>query len=254
MSTLSRSDWGARPLDHRATAMRSPATRLIIHHSDGIDDPFTTALKEVQRLHMDVKGWSGPAYNVAAGVRPGEMAELRGWGIQTIATLGANAGSWTICAMGDFEDHDSPAPLLENIAQLGAEAIRRGRLVPGFSITGHRDHGATACPGRFLYPRLAALRERILEIHGTPLPLPVPFDQRPELRRGDRGAAVGVLQRALRELGAAVIVGPEVFGPATERAVRNWQRFFGLPETGVADRETWRVLYFVAEQRGRTVR
>ncbi len=254
MSILSRADWGARPLDHRATTMRRPATRLIIHHSDGSSDPFVAGLKGVERQHMDVKGWSGPAYNTAAGTRVGEMAELRGWNIQTIATLGANDGSWTICAIGDFEDHDSPPPLLENIAVLGAEAIRRGHLVRDFAISGHKDHGATACPGKHLYPHLSFLRERILELNGTPLPPPVPFDQRPELRRGDRGTQVGVLQRALRELGAATIVGPEVFGPATERAVRNWQRFFRLAETGVADRETWRSLYSVADLRGRTVR
>jgi hypothetical protein len=254
MGLLTRADWAARPLDQRATKMSAAATRLIIHHSDGADAPFVSGLKGVERQHMDVKGWSGPAYNVAAGVRVGEMAELRGWNIKTIATLGANEGSWTICAIGDFEDHDAPAPLLENIAALGAEAIQRGNLVRGFAITGHKDHGSTACPGRFLYPHLAFLRERILQLNGAPLPPSVPFEQRPVLRRGDRGTQVGVLQRALRELGAASIVGPEIFGPATERAVRNWQRFFGMPDTGLADRETWRTLYAIAEQRGRTVR
>jgi Putative peptidoglycan binding domain/N-acetylmuramoyl-L-alanine amidase len=254
MAVLSRADWGARPLDHRATKMRSAATRLIIHHSDGGSDPFVAGLKGVERQHMDVKGWSGPAYNTAAGVRAGEMAELRGWDVKTIATLGANDGSWTICAIGDFEDHDTPGPLLENIAVLGAEAIRRGHLAKGFAISGHKDHGATACPGKHLYPHLGVLRDRILELSGAPLPPPVSADERPELRRGDRGPQVGVLQRALRELSGATIVGPEIFGPATERAVRNWQRFFRLAESAMADRATWRSLYFVADQRGRTIR
>ena len=254
MAILTRADWGARPLDHRAVQMSRPATRLIIHHSDGSSNPFVDGLKGVERHHMDVKGWSGPAYNTAAGERAGEMAELRGWNIQTIATLGANPGSWTICAIGDFEEHDAPTPLLENIATLGAEAIQRGHLAPGFTITGHKDHGATACPGRHLYPRLGVLSERILQLSGMPLPPPVSADERPILRRGDRGPQVGVLQRALRDLGGATIVGPEIFGPATERAVRSWQRFFGLPETAIADRDTWRLIYFVAERRGRVVR
>jgi len=254
MAVMTRAEWGARPLDHRATKMKSAATRLIIHHSDGSSDPFVEGLKGVERQHMDVKGWSGPAYNVAAGTHAGEMAELRGWDSQTIATLNANKGSWTICAIGDFEDHDSPSPLLENIATLGAEAIRRGHLAQGFAITGHKDHGATACPGQHLYPRLAFLHERILQLHGTPLPPEMSADERPELRRGDRGPQVGVLQRALRDLSGATIVGPEIFGPATERAVRNWQRFFRLAETAMADRATWRSIYFIAEQRGRTVR
>jgi hypothetical protein len=254
MAILSRTDWGARPLDGRARNMNGAATRLIIHHSDGSSDPFVDGLKGVERQHMDVKGWSGPAYNTAAGVRAGEMAELRGWGTKTIATLGANDGSWTICAIGDFEDHDTPGPLLENIAALGAEAIRRGHLAKGFAITGHKDHGATACPGKHLYPHLGVLRDRILQLSGAPLPPPVSADERPILRRGDRGPQVGVLQRALRELAGATIVGPEIFGPATERAVRAWQHFFGLPETAIADRETWRLIYFVAAQVGRTVR
>lgn len=252
MSVMARADWGARPLDHRAAPMRAPAHRLIVHHSAGDASSFVAGMKGIEREHMDVKGWSGPAYNVAAGVGPGEQAELRGWGIKTIATLNANAGSWTICAVGNFEVAEPPAPLIENIASLAAEGIRRGHLVADFAISGHRDHGATDCPGRFLHQRLDALAIRIHELSGTPLP--APFADRPTLRPGDRGPAVAVLQRALRELGGATIIGPDRFGPATERAVRGWDRFFGLPDDGMADAATWRLLDFVAGLRGRVIR
>lgn len=254
MDFLTRAAWGARPLDHRARNMTAPASRLIVHHSDGAAAPFTTGLKGVEREHMDTRRWSGPAYNVAAGSQPGEAAELRGWGIQTIATLGANAGSWTICAIGDFEDHEPPPALLENVAVLAVEGIRRGHLAPNFVISGHRDHGQTACPGRFLYPHLAFLEARVHELRGVPLPPTVPASERPVLRRGDRGQHVASLQRAMRELAMQQIVGPAVFGPATERAVRNWQRFFGLPVDGVVDGGMWETIYAVAALQGKVVR
>lgn len=55
----------------------------------------------------------------------------------------------------------------------------------------------------------------------------------PVLRRGDRGEAVIELQAALRENGFLVAV-DGTFGPATESALRLWQRRSGLDPDGVA--------------------
>ncbi|MDO5628773.1 MAG: peptidoglycan-binding domain-containing protein [Mobilicoccus sp.] len=56
------------------------------------------------------------------------------------------------------------------------------------------------------------------------------------LRRGQSGAAVTALQRALR-------VGADgQFGPATQRAVQQVQGRYGLPTTGVVDAATWRAI------------
>ena len=67
------------------------------------------------------------------------------------------------------------------------------------------------------------------------------------LTTGSRGDEVRTLQQYLN---AVSVVYPEippvdptgVYGPRTAASVTAFQRFFGLPETGEADRDTWRKL------------
>lgn len=57
---------------------------------------------------------------------------------------------------------------------------------------------------------------------------------RPVLHRGSRGAAVAELQAMLADHGLRLAVNGD-FGPATELAVRTWQRSYGLVPDGMAD-------------------
>lgn len=166
MSITSRAAWGARPLDRRARVQTAPAPTLEIHHTVTGDAPFLQRMRDVERYHMDTRGWSGPAYNMAAGVRPGERAEFRGWAANSIANT-RNVGKWSIVAVGNFDTQGAPDSLLGNIAQIAAEGIRRGHLARDFRIIGHRDEGDTACPGANLYPHLGRIRGRILELVGS---------------------------------------------------------------------------------------
>ncbi len=68
------------------------------------------------------------------------------------------------------------------------------------------------------------------------------------LERGDSGPGVQVIQYYLRFIGTfndfiPTVEPDEVFGAATENAVRAFQRAYGLPETGVVDEETWNKMY-----------
>lgn len=62
--------------------------------------------------------------------------------------------------------------------------------------------------------------------------------RRPRLEQGARGNDVTRLQQALRRRGGS-LGADGVFGPATQRALEDFQRAEGLPVTGVADAETW---------------
>lgn len=64
---------------------------------------------------------------------------------------------------------------------------------------------------------------------------------RPVLCRGAAGAAVVELQRALRQNGFELAV-DGAFGPATELAVRLWQRRRGLGPDGIVGPRTWQRL------------
>lgn len=61
---------------------------------------------------------------------------------------------------------------------------------------------------------------------------------RPALHRRSSGAAVVELQAALREKGFALTI-DGAFGPATELAVRLWQRRGGLAADGIVGPKTW---------------
>lgn len=68
-----------------------------------------------------------------------------------------------------------------------------------------------------------------------------------ELRAGDRGDAVRVIQYYLAVIAVYNNAVPSVnidgiYGSATESAVRSFQRFAGLSETGIVDERTWDAL------------
>ena len=63
----------------------------------------------------------------------------------------------------------------------------------------------------------------------------------PVLRRGDRNAAVRVVQFLLEDRGIAVTV-DGIFGPQTETAVRAFQADNGLAQDGIVGPQTWRAL------------
>ena len=73
----------------------------------------------------------------------------------------------------------------------------------------------------------------------TPEPGEVPILPWVAVRRGDRGASVVTVQRALIERGYGLFGGADgVFGTATERAVRQYQAANGLAVTGIVDEAT----------------
>ncbi len=64
----------------------------------------------------------------------------------------------------------------------------------------------------------------------------------PVLRRGSTGAHVAGAQGLLHVKAGQGLVVDGSFGPATEEAVRNLQRFFGLAVDGVLGAATWKIL------------
>lgn len=63
------------------------------------------------------------------------------------------------------------------------------------------------------------------------------------LRSGDKGDAVKWLQAGINNRSGRGLTVDGDFGPATETAVRDLQRFFKQPETGVADAGVWAILF-----------
>lgn len=62
------------------------------------------------------------------------------------------------------------------------------------------------------------------------------------LRRGDKNDAVKSLQGALKARAGQPVAFDGDFGPATETAVKNVQRYVGLTADGIVGANTWNVL------------
>lgn len=155
-----RAAWGAQPA--RDGGRPHTISRLMVHHSavvlsDG-DDP-TRHLRQYQSTHMRANGWVDIAYHVAVD-RAGTAYELRSTAIAGDTATGYDpAGHFLILAIGNFEEQSPTAAQLDGVARLlrwGADSF----AAPLSSVTGHRDHAATACPGGMLYPQLPELRRR----------------------------------------------------------------------------------------------
>lgn len=234
MSVQPRSAWGARPPKSRSSLSGSPGAKL---HYNGppvkvsSPDQIPSFLRGIQNFHMNTRGWSDIAYSVAADPF-GQAWELRGRGIRTAAngTNACNSGHHAIFVIiGDGETLTDGHKI----------AISRARQwLGGSSHTGlHQDCKATSCPGSEVINWLRA---------GMPTPGSYTPPStgggggmaRPTLRRGAKGNDVQHLQNLLNGKGHSLTVDGD-FGPATEKAVKDFQGANGLASDGIVGPNTW---------------
>ena len=113
---------------------------LILHH----EAAPTATVEQIHTFHR-TKGWGGIAYHLYVrkdgSVYRGRPIDKRG-----AHTSNYNYHSVGICCEGNFETEMMPdkqyVALCEAIAYVQS-------VYPGLRIIGHREVGATACPGKF---------------------------------------------------------------------------------------------------------
>jgi len=134
--------------------------RFIIHHSAL---PLTDGPREIQRLHMEEKGFADIGYHFLVNEK-GQLFEGRSLKVRGAHTYGANHGSLGICLTGNFEEIQ-PTP--EQLATLSSLLTGLVAVYPRIDrLAGHKDHnpGVTLCPGTNLYDLLPSLaKEHNLE-------------------------------------------------------------------------------------------
>lgn len=152
---VSRAEWGARAPKSRRT-IATPTPRLWIHHTAG-GEHGAAGVRQIQRFHMDSRGWSDIAYSFLVD-DDGTIYEGRGVGIAGGHTQGDNSSSHAICLMGNFENEQPTDAALDSAAHLAAYGRQQGWW---HDVTGgHRDApgASTACPGRHLQAVLDRIR------------------------------------------------------------------------------------------------
>jgi hypothetical protein len=245
---VTRAEWGAKA---PTSVSRNVTARHLTAHYAGpspwqhgnMDHSRCAGIwRGFQQFHMGARGWSDIAYT--SGVCPhGYRYEGRGPGVRTAAN-GTNAGNqlaYATCYIAGDND-----PLTDDAKRAFLdEALRLA--VPLNKV--HSDWKPTGCPG---VPLRAWVKAGAPAPGGSaPAPAPGPIDW-PALRRihaaklmqqltavtgtlrqGATGSQVRSLQVALNLVTGAGVGEDGQFGPATTKAVVNFQRFFKLPADGV---------------------
>ena len=119
---------------------RSSTSNFILHHAA----IATASAQDIHRIHRYSNGWNGIGYHYYVR-KNGSVYRGRPEYALGGHTEGMNSSSIGACFEGNFEtEYMSPAQL-EAGKQLVAYIRSR---YPSIRVTRHRDHNATACPGR----------------------------------------------------------------------------------------------------------
>lgn len=166
MIIVSRDQWGARAPRSVTKVPPSRRRRFVVHYSAASPDQTP---KSIQTYHMDGRGWADIGYNWLVDEH-GTIYEGRGWDVLGAHAAGHNTESIGVCFIGRDRPGtvDAGPQARAAVRWLYDQACARtGRTL---TRTGHRDIGATACPGDELYAWLHA---------GMPVDEPTPSPSRP---------------------------------------------------------------------------
>ncbi len=154
---LPRSAWGARAPTCRS--LTNPY-RLVVHHTASpTNDTFTpeARLRQTQAYHMDSRGYCDVAYNFLMS-RDARVWEGRGDGVLGGHTLNQNAGNMALCLIGTYTtDTLTPQQACALAGWMAWQSSLHGIALNRTNIKGHREWGATACPGDTVFAQLNSL-------------------------------------------------------------------------------------------------
>ncbi len=163
LDVVPREEWGAAP--PRGQFTTHEIDQVTIHHAGDLAGTLGPAqFRAWQRWHHYL-GWPDLAYHFIVG-RDGRVYEGRPYDAAgDTATEYDPTGHFLIVVEGNFDEATPTAEQLELTAQLIAWAsLQFGVSLE--TLSGHRDHAATTCPGDNLYTYLhdGSLANRALEI------------------------------------------------------------------------------------------
>lgn len=128
-----------------ALTARSATTHLILHHSGS----EKATAESIHSYHLS-KGWAGMAYHYLVA-KDGRIFRGRPEKMRGGHTTDYNWCSIGICFEGNFENETMSAAQLAAGGELVRDIMSR---YPGIVVGGHREYGATACPGK-LFPEMS---------------------------------------------------------------------------------------------------
>ncbi|WP_051217992.1 FG-GAP-like repeat-containing protein [Nocardioides insulae] len=188
---FTRAQWGANESLRDGSPRYGVIRAGIVHHTVNAND-YTQAqvpgiIRSIYAYHTRSRGWSDIGYNFLVD-RWGRIWEGRAGGI-TRPVIGAHASEYNdvafgVSVIGNYEIARPGTAVLAAFGRImawklglhGIDPQQRvtlhGRSFP--AIIGHRDTKSTACPGRYLYAQLPAIRRRAKAAQGGGTPTTPP--------------------------------------------------------------------------------
>ncbi|HQR80137.1 MAG TPA: N-acetylmuramoyl-L-alanine amidase [Actinomycetota bacterium] len=208
---ITRAQWGADESMRNRDPVYSSVVKVGFVHHTVSSSTYTKSQAAAQMRNLYAwytKGlkYSDMAYNFLVD-RFGRLYEGRAGGMDRPVvgghTAGLNNDSFAVSAMGNFDEYNPTDAKMdaikESIAQLMAwklglskrdpggrdNLISTGSLNSGFwekgqvatlnRVSGHRDAGNTACPGKYLYAHVPDIRARAAQLFASgPDPVEIP--------------------------------------------------------------------------------
>ena len=187
---IRRSEWGADESIVRADPSYAERLRFaVVHHTAGTNS-YTAAesaaiVRGIQRYHVLSNGWNDIGYNFLVD-KYGQVFEGRGGGIDRNVVgahaQGFNTGSVGVSVLGTYDSSRVSSAARAAIVKLlawrldvahvdplssltfesyGNERFPAGTKVRLRAVSGHRDTGATSCPGSSLYAQLPGIAKSV---------------------------------------------------------------------------------------------
>lgn len=237
---VTRKEWGAdESLRDGEPSYNRTLKQVHVHHTVNSNDyqrsDVPALIRGMYAYHTQTLGWSDIGYNFLVD-RFGRAFVGRAGGPRRLVrgahTLGFNAESTGVSAIGNYDTAQPTDPMLDAIAGIaawklapfhrdprgtirveseGSDKFAAGRVVRLPVIDGHRDTNDTACPGQHLYDALPKVRRRTARAMAAATQKPIVVEQAPSIS----GEAV---------LGDTASVDPGQYSPADAAATFQWLR------------------------------
>ena len=192
---------------------RKKTTHIILHHAAA----SACSVSTVHSWHLS-NGWAGIGYHFFVR-KDGTVWQGRPIDKVGAHAKGANSYSIGICFEGDFTKEVMSAPQFNAGRELIAYIKKKYPTIT--KIAKHKDVCATACPGvNFPFAEMIAAEKKC--------PYAAPTNTR---YKGCKGTGVKWVQWHLVEAGYKIDIDGS-FGPATDTAVRNFQKKHSLTVDG----------------------
>lgn len=253
-------------ISFRGLSNRSRTTRIILHHAAAV----TCSVQDIQRWHLE-RGWAGIGYHFFVK-KDGSIYRGRPENTVGAHVTGANADSIGICFEGNY---DKEASMPQAQINAGKELVAHLKAAYRINtVKGHRDVGASSCPGRYFpFNEVAGVAASSSSVQSAPeakpsrptkapnndiaalqaecnrqgfsaqkvdgIPGPKTLAGCPTCKMGARGNITKWIQTKLNNLGYNCGAADGIFGQNTKNAVIAFQRAKGLGADGIVGPNTW---------------